>query len=154
MLVVYYQNDINDASCIVKGASNDASNESNNASYGVNDASKDASNESNNASYGVNDASKDASNKKRLSKNELYNEIVEICLDYKSLERISKEINKSLNYLKDRIIPKMLELGLLERKYPDTPRHPQQEYRKKNKIIYNKKTLCISHGVFFITINY
>ena len=51
-------------------------------------------------------------------------------------------------------IPKMLELGLLERKYPDTPRHPQQEYRKKNKIIYNKKTLCISHGVFFITINY
>ena len=66
-----------------------------------------------------------------MSRNELYNEIVEICLDYKSLERISKEINKSLNYLKDRIIPKMLELGLLERKYPDTPRHPQQEYRKK-----------------------
>ena len=98
--MVYYQNDINDASCIVKGASKDASNESNNASYGVNDASKDASNESNNASYGVNDASKDTSNKKRLSRNELYNEIVEICLDYKSLERISKEINKSLNYLK------------------------------------------------------
>ena len=118
------QNNVNDAS-------KDASNESNNTSYGVNDASKDASNESNNASYGVNDASKDASNKKRLSRNELYNEIVEICLDYKSLERISKEINKSLNYLKDRIIPKMLELGLLERKYPDTPRHPQQEYRKK-----------------------
>ena len=79
----------------------------------------------------VNDASKDASNKKRLSRNELYNEIVEICLDYKSLERISKEINKSLNYLKDRIIPEMLELGLLERKYPEAPRHPKQQYRKK-----------------------
>ena len=88
----------------------------------INDASKSAS-------YGVNDVN----NKKRLSKNELYNEIVEICLDYKSLERISKEINKSLNYLKDRIIPKMLELGLLESKYPDTPRHPQQEYRKKTR---------------------
>ena len=61
----------------------------------------------------------------------MYNEIVEICLDYKSLERISKEINKSLNYLKDRIIPKMLELGLLERKYPDVLKHPKQQYRKK-----------------------
>lgn len=88
----------------------------------VKDASKDTSK----------DASKDASNKVvRLSKDELYDEIMDVCVDYTSLEDIAKAVNKALRYLKSKVIPKMVEKDLLERKYPNTPRHPQQKYRRK-----------------------
>lgn len=84
-----------------------------------NDA-KDASNEV-----------KNASNVGRLSKEELYDKIMDVCVDYTSLEDIANAINKTLRYLKSKVIPKMVEKGLLERKYPDTPKHPQQQYRRR-----------------------
>jgi predicted HTH transcriptional regulator len=114
------QNNVNDAS-------KDVCNESNNASYGINDASKVVSD----ASTEYNIASKDASNIVRLSKDELYDKIMDVCVDYISLDDIAKAVNKTLRYLKSKIIPRMVEQGLLERKYPDTPRHPKQQYRKK-----------------------
>ena len=134
------QNNVNDAS-------KDASNESNNASYGVNDASKvvndasieynivskDASEVVSDASTEYNIASKDASNIVRLSKDELYDKIMDVCVDYISLDDIAKAVNKTLRYLKSKIIPRMVEQGLLERKYPDTPRHPKQQYRRRQK---------------------
>ncbi len=126
-------------------ASKDACNEPNNASYGVNDASKvvndasieynivskDASEVVSDASTEYNIASKDASNIVRLSKDELYDKIMDVCVDYISLDDIAKAVNKTLRYLKSKVIPRMVEQGLLERKYPDTPRHPKQQYRKK-----------------------
>jgi hypothetical protein len=114
------QNNVNDAS-------KDVCNESNNASYGINDASKVVSD----ASTEYNIASKDASNIVRLSKDELYDKIMDVCVDYISLDDIAKAVNKTLRYLKSKVIPRMVEQGLLERKYPDTPRHPKQQYRKK-----------------------
>jgi hypothetical protein len=132
------QNNVNDAS-------KDVCNESNNASYGINDASKvvndasieyniaskDASKVVSDASTEYNIASKDASNIVQLSKDELYDKIMDVCVDYISLDDIAKAVNKTLRYLKSKIIPRMVEQGLLERKYPDTPRHPKQQYRKK-----------------------
>lgn len=44
---------------------------------------------------------------------------------------IAKAINKTLRYLKSKVIPKMVKSGLLERKYPEKPRHPHQQYRRK-----------------------
>ena len=95
-----------------------------------NDA-KDASNESKDASKDASNESKDVSNVGRLSKEELYDKIMDVCVDYISLEDIANAINKTLRYLKSKVIPKMVEKGLLERKYPDTPKHPQQQYRRR-----------------------
>jgi len=38
-----------------------------------------------------------------------------------------------MSYLKNKIIPRMVEQGLLERKYPDNPKHPHQQYRAMHK---------------------
>ena len=62
----------------------------------------------------------------RLSKDELYDKIMDVCVDYTSFEYIAKVINKTLRYLKNKIIPRVVEQGFLERKYSDTPRHLKQ----------------------------
>ena len=113
------QNGIKDASSGANNASNDAKD----ASSGANNASNDAKG----ASIGANDASK----KMRLKNDELYDEIMSVCVDYMSIDDIAKAINKTLRYLKSKVIPKMVESGLLERKYPEKPRHPRQQYRRK-----------------------
>ena len=97
---------------------------------GIKDASSGANNASNDAkdaSIGANNASK----KMRLKNDELYDEIMSVCVDYMSIDDIAKAINKTLRYLKSKVIPKMVESGLLERKYPEKPRHPRQQYRRK-----------------------
>ena len=114
------QNNVNDASKVV-----------NDASIEYNIVSKDASEVVSDASTEYNIASKDASNIVRLSKDELYDKIMDVCVDYISLDDIAKAVNKTLRYLKSKVIPRMVEQDLLERKYPDTPKHPKQQYRKK-----------------------
>lgn len=48
---------------------------------------------------------------------------------FESLENIAEKVGRNLRYLKNRIIPVMVAKGLLEREYPDTPKHPAQRYR-------------------------
>ena len=67
----------------------------------------------------------------RLSKDALYKEILGVCAEYTSLEDIATTMDKTMSYLKNKIIPRMVEQGLLERKYPDNPKHPNQQYRAK-----------------------
>jgi hypothetical protein len=69
--------------------------------------------------------------KKRMIRNELRKEIVDICSDWVSLDYISMTIGRNADYLLSDVIPSMLKEGLIERMYPQTPRHPNQRYKKK-----------------------
>ncbi|MBQ9509459.1 MAG: putative DNA binding domain-containing protein [Bacteroidales bacterium] len=71
--------------------------------------------------------------KRRMKKEELYMEIVNICSDWVSLDFIAATINRNSGYLLDNIIPSMLKEELIERMYPQVPRHPKQKYKAKNK---------------------
>ena len=65
----------------------------------------------------------------RLSREKLEQQILARCKDYMSLEEIASAINRSVPHLKNRILPKMIQDGLLERQYPDIPNHPMQKFR-------------------------
>ena len=47
------------------------------------------------------------------------------------LEDIAIQINRSVDYLKNKIFPKMIREGKLEKKYPYTHTHPEQAYKTK-----------------------
>lgn len=66
-----------------------------------------------------------------MKKEELYMEIVNICSDWVSLDFIAATINRNSGYLLDNIIPSMLKEELIERMYPQVPRHPKQKYKTK-----------------------
>ena len=68
---------------------------------------------------------------KKLSSEILYTIILKACVDFNSLEKIAYKAQKSLSYLKNKIIPAMISEGLLEREFPDIPNHPRQRYRAK-----------------------
>ena len=60
-------------------------------------------------------------------------EIVKASESYMSVEEIAKKVGKSISHLKNRVIPQMLQENLLERKFPDIPKHPQQKFRAVRK---------------------
>ena len=66
-----------------------------------------------------------------MSKAELREAIVSACQDWIALENIALAVERDNDYLLNHIIPSMLEEGLIERMYPDAPRHPYQKYKKK-----------------------
>jgi ATP-dependent DNA helicase RecG len=72
---------------------------------------------------------------KKLSKEKLYSIIREICeSDFFSAEDIATKVDRSVDYLKNDIIPTMIEKGLLVRLYPDTINHPNQKFKTSNEI--------------------
>jgi hypothetical protein len=66
-----------------------------------------------------------------MSKDEIREEILNICTDWVSLDFISTRIDRTTAYLLSDIIPSMLEEGLIERMYPESPRNPYQKYKKR-----------------------
>lgn len=52
--------------------------------------------------------------------------------DYKTLEEIAKGVGKTIKYLKNGFIARMVNEGLLERKYPTIPTHPDQKYKTRH----------------------
>ena len=66
-----------------------------------------------------------------MSRKELFALIRDICQDWISLEDIVSKSERSYPYLRNRIIPVMLEKGELEMLYPGTPNHPRQKYKVK-----------------------
>lgn len=127
---------VNDTVLVINDASsgvNDASSEVNDASSGVNDASStinDASFEANDTVSENTDTS--GTRKQRMKLEDLADIILEVCNEWSSIEEISRKINRKQQYLKNRIIPRMIELDLLERMFPNIPTHPNQKYRKKH----------------------
>ena len=53
--------------------------------------------------------------------------------DVIQVSKIAKKVGKSISHLKNRVIPQMLQENLLERKFPDIPKHPQQKFRAVRK---------------------
>lgn len=70
--------------------------------------------------------------KKRCSRNELFNMIVECASEWISLEEIAREVQRNAKYLNNRIINKMVDNGLLKRQFP-IPNHPAQKYKRVDK---------------------
>ncbi len=66
----------------------------------------------------------------KVNLQQLHDQILAICRDdYKSLEEIAKGVGKTIKYLNNGIISKMVGDGLLDRKYPKIPTHPDQQYK-------------------------
>ncbi|MBQ8646066.1 MAG: AAA family ATPase, partial [Bacteroidales bacterium] len=109
-------------------------------SYGVGRGTKYKINEdylsynTNNTSNSTsNDTSNGTSRRTRKSIDTLRIEILEACSNYVSLEEIAQKVGKSISHLKGQIIPQMLQENLLERQFPNAPRHPHQKYRTVKK---------------------
>ncbi|MDE5998590.1 MAG: ATP-dependent DNA helicase RecG, partial [Bacteroidaceae bacterium] len=50
---------------------------------------------------------------------------------YVSMKEIAEQCGiKDLKYFRESYITPALELGVIERLYPNQPKHPQQKYRK------------------------
>ena len=68
-----------------------------------------------------------------MNRRELQRYIIEACQDWMALEDIASAVERDNDYLLNHVIPTMLEEGLIERMYPQTPRHPNQKYKAKQK---------------------
>ena len=107
--------------------SNDTSLNSNDTSLNSNDTSLD----SNDTSLDSNDTSLDKVGQ-RLNRDTLINKVLELCEDWITIDEISEKVGKSHQYIRGKIIPEMLKLGLLEKLYPEASTSPNQKYRKQN----------------------
>ena len=99
--------------------------------------SSDANVESSNANVATSSSNVETSDskkklKKRCSRNELFNMIVECASEWISLEEIAREVQRSAKYLNNSIINKMVDNGLLKRQFP-IPNHPAQKYKRADK---------------------
>ena len=72
---------------------------------------------------------------KKLSKEKLYSIIKDICAnDFFSAEDIANKVDRSVDYLKNDIIPSMIEKGFLVRLHPEIINHPNQKFKTNNEI--------------------
>ena len=68
----------------------------------------------------------------RMKRSDLEELIMAICKGgYVKMEEVAVQINRSIDYLKNRIFPDMIREGKLVRKYPHTQNHPEQAYQAK-----------------------
>ncbi|WP_146199054.1 hypothetical protein [Arcicella aurantiaca] len=78
------------------------------------------------------DSSNMDSSNKRLSFNEMAKLVKASCSnEYKSAEEIAVEINRAVKYLKNFILPKLIENGELIKLFPDN--NPFQKYKSNIK---------------------
>jgi len=78
------------------------------------------------------DTSHQSEKRSYFRKEELENMILSTCnTDFKTLEELAVSIAKNPKYVKNSIIPKLIESGKLERLYPKIINHPHQAYKAK-----------------------
>ena len=66
----------------------------------------------------------------KLSKAQLEEEIMKICKsEYVKMDEVAIILGKSVDYLKNKIFPKMIKDGKLEKHFPFTHNHPEQGYK-------------------------
>lgn len=95
-----------------------------------------ATSDTNVATSDANVATSDAEEKtvrKRLKPEEMKKLVIAKCEDWMSLEELARIINRNSTYLRNKIIPEMLENKTLEMMFPGTPNHPSQKYKRKEK---------------------
>ena len=67
--------------------------------------------------------------KQRMSYSELKDKICSFCSDWISVDELAEELHRKRTYLRNKIIPKMLEDNSLEMLFPGVPNHPRQKYK-------------------------
>ena len=73
--------------------------------------------------------------RKKLNLVQLQGMILDVCReDYMTIEEIAKGVGKTIKYLNNGIITKMVAEGQLDRKYPKVPTHPDQRYKTHVKV--------------------
>ncbi len=78
------------------------------------------------------------SNKKKVSIEEIEKIICNLIKnDYQTIEFIASNLDRSVTYLRNNILPRLIDRGSVERQYPETPKHPQQKFRATSKIYNN-----------------
>jgi len=70
---------------------------------------------------------------KRLKFEELQSIIMSIAEDYITINEIAKKVDRTIDYIANKIIPKMIKNGTIEHLYPGIPNHPKQKYKATNK---------------------
>lgn len=70
--------------------------------------------------------------RKRISREEMKKLILDLCSEeYQTIEGLARLIDRNADYIKNEFIPLLMKEGLLERRYPMIPNHPEQAYKKK-----------------------
>lgn len=78
------------------------------------------------------DTSQQTEKRSYFRKEECENMILSTCnTEFKTLEELAASIAKNPKYVKNSIIPKLIESGKLERLYPTIINHPHQAYKAK-----------------------
>lgn len=61
----------------------------------------------------------------------LMNELKLYCREWRKSSEMARHVGESPQYILKRVIPEMINLGLLVKEYPDSATHPAQRYRAK-----------------------
>lgn len=72
-----------------------------------------------------------ATGKKYKSAEEMAIYILEYCDTWHSIDEIAQFTERDKNYIRNKVLPRLVEK--LEKEFPDTPNHPKQRYRTKQK---------------------
>src|SRR5690606_20179815 len=78
----------------------------------------------------VDTSGKKLESRTKLTSEQLETEIMKICQkDYIKMEEVARAIDRSVDYLKNKIFPGMMKDGKLEKRFPFTHNHPEQGYK-------------------------
>ena len=82
------------------------------------------------ANVAISDANMAPSVKKKMSREELHELILQNCQEWISLEDLAKLINRKPMYLRNHVMPILLAANMIQRLYPKN--HPNQLYKVKD----------------------
>ncbi len=57
--------------------------------------------------------------------------ICHYCVDWKSVQQIAAYLGRNKNYIRNAVLPALIQSGKLEMLYPQVENHPQQQYRTR-----------------------
>jgi len=69
--------------------------------------------------------------KQRMTYSQLKKRICSFCSDWASIDELAEELHRKRTYLRNKIIPKLLDDNSLEMMFPKVPKHPRQKYKTK-----------------------
>ena len=115
---------------LLKEDSNVASSDSNVASSDSNVASSDSNVASSAPKYGnLNDTKVATSIKKKMSREELQELILENCKEWISLDDLATIVVRKPKYLRNQIMPLLVAAKIIQMLHPEKPNHPKQAYK-------------------------
>ena len=69
---------------------------------------------------------------KKLSAQKREQLILNYCSeDWRTLQNMTSYLGRNKDYLRNKVLPQLTESGKLEMRFPDTPNHPNQQYKTK-----------------------